>query len=585
MRLARIIPIAIALAMVCPALPAPVELKDLPWAGYSFQPAVSADEDLVFTPPGFDRAGVPATAKGETARLKIRVVHGRSKRPVPCRINVVGPDGNFYEPADNPLKIHSLTGQWPKWPKAWGNRPGKAPIRYFGRFFYSSGEATVVVPAGGVRIEVWKGFEYRPATRTVKLKSGEHREISLSLQRAVNLPGMEYWSGDPHIHIERGNTADEKKIFDLMEAEDIHFGAILAYNEPAGPYAGFMKEMDTPQFRGLGPKSVLTRRGQSIVSGQEYRSSTYGHLNLFQLDGLVFPKQKHNANDWPPFGHVGRMAQEAGGFAFYAHGGYAKEIYADFVQGNVDGVELLQFGVYRGIGLINWYHLLNCGFAFPIIGASDYPACRKLGDCRTYVRIRSDARNPAARLPSTQEWFEGARAGNSFVTTGPMILLDVDGHAPGERIEQQRESLQVRAQVKVFGEVAPVSHVQIIVNGRIAQTLDVPVEKQRSTWIELDQEILLDRSAWIAARAWSLSATGSPDAEAHTNPVYVHLNQRAPFEHESVNAMIAAIDRQIDYHRKRKFERREDIISYFQKSRDELLNIRAARGRGASEPE
>ena len=52
------------------------------------------------------------------------------------------------------------------------------------------------------------------------------------------------------------------------------------------------------------------------------------------------------------------------------------------------GVELLQFGIYRGIGLEGWYHVLNAGFRFPVIAACDYPACRKLGDCRTYVAHR-----------------------------------------------------------------------------------------------------------------------------------------------------------------------------------------------------
>ena len=52
-----------------------------------------------------------------------------------------------------------------------------------------------------------------------------------------------------------------------------------------------------------------------------------------------------------------------GGYAFYAHGGYAQAIYADFVQGDVNGVELLQFGVYRGIELDDWYRILNMASA------------------------------------------------------------------------------------------------------------------------------------------------------------------------------------------------------------------------------
>src|SRR3954468_15229922 len=68
------------------------------------------DESLVFTPAGFDRPGAPATATPEgSARLKIVVSAGGDGGPTPCRVNVVGADGRFYQPAENPLSPYSLT--------------------------------------------------------------------------------------------------------------------------------------------------------------------------------------------------------------------------------------------------------------------------------------------------------------------------------------------------------------------------------------------------------------------------------------------------------------------------------------------
>ena len=100
--------------------------------------AFADDEALIFTPPGFDRPGVPAKATGaDVGQVEVVVLDPSTGKPTPCRINVVGPDGHFYQPADNPLSPYSLTGQWPKTGK--GNREGKAPIRYFGRFFYTTG--------------------------------------------------------------------------------------------------------------------------------------------------------------------------------------------------------------------------------------------------------------------------------------------------------------------------------------------------------------------------------------------------------------------------------------------------------------
>ena len=112
-------------------------------------------EEIIFTPPGFSLVGKPAIAEGDaTGTVNLRVVDSVTGKPIFCRVNVVGADGNYYEPAENPLTKYSLTGVWPKWPKGWGNRPGKAPFRYFGRFFYCPGEAEIRVPVGQTRVEV-----------------------------------------------------------------------------------------------------------------------------------------------------------------------------------------------------------------------------------------------------------------------------------------------------------------------------------------------------------------------------------------------------------------------------------------------
>src|SRR5260370_18266878 len=122
------------------------------------------------TPRGFTQPGRAKPASGKrAARLQITVRERLTSRPAFCRLNVVGPDGNFYQPAPNPLSPYNLTGQWPNSGK--GNRQGKAPIRYVGRVFYTSGQIEVAVPAGSVRIEIWKGFYYRPVARRLQVSA------------------------------------------------------------------------------------------------------------------------------------------------------------------------------------------------------------------------------------------------------------------------------------------------------------------------------------------------------------------------------------------------------------------------------
>ena len=135
--------------------------------------ASAEDEAILFTPPGFTRPGEPRTTAGVgTGTIRIIVIDEAMGKPTPCRLNVVGADGNFYQPEPNRLTPYSLTGRWPKTGK--GNREGKAPFRYYGRFFYCPGQIEVKVPAGPVRLEAAKGFEYRASERERRGRTGRN---------------------------------------------------------------------------------------------------------------------------------------------------------------------------------------------------------------------------------------------------------------------------------------------------------------------------------------------------------------------------------------------------------------------------
>ena len=299
------------------------------------------------------------------------------------------------------------------------------------------------------------------------------------------MAAMATGAGDLHLHFPRKDEADDQTIFDLLEAEDIDYGSLLAYNEPAGPYIGLMESMASPQLRALGADSERRRGRTWITSGQEYRSATYGHLNLYGREDLVLAGRKSNADNWPLYGQLGRETMRRGGFAVYAHGGYSQAIYSDFVQKRVSAVELLQFGVYRGIELAGWYDILNIGYRFPCVGASDYPACRKLGDCQTFVRLEGQEGFAA--------WLEGAAEGRSFVTNGPLLLLEVDGKGPGGIVRLNGTGTQrVRISVRVICHVAPVHTVQIIAGGRV---IVEETFKRKSVWGAGSTSI--GRSSWM----------------------------------------------------------------------------------------
>tara|TARA_Y100001934_G_scaffold270920_1_gene356604 strand:+ start:5685 stop:7412 length:1728 start_codon:yes stop_codon:yes gene_type:complete len=526
------------------------------------------DEELIFTPPGFTAVGKPAIAKGpDVAELNVTIRSEVTGKPTFCRVNVVGEDGHFYQPQRSRLTDYSLTGMWPK--QLAGNRPGKAPIRYFGRFFYTDGTFKIFVPPGKVRIEVWKGLEYQQFPKDLNVDAKEQREVELAIERTVDMSDLGYYSGDLHLHFDRINDEDDETILDLLEAEDVRYGGVMCYNGTSS-YQGTMDKQGIPQMRGLGKSSLRSRGDYQIISGQEYRSVHYGHTKVFLSDEMVQAGKSYDPNQWPVFGEALQIQRDAGAVAFWAHGGYSKEIFADVPLGKVDGVELLQFGIYRPIGLEGWYKALNMGFRFPALGASDYPACRKLCDSITYVH--------SEEKPTMEQWIRAAAEGRSFMTTGPLLLLEVDGKQPGDTI-RGRDKVQVNVRLRAFSQATPINHIDLIVNGKVNKVLRfAPVQGR---WMEARKNLELEESSWIAASAYSLAKSGSPDAESHTNPVYVYLGDRKPYVEEDLDWWLEQLDTRIAHHSARKLgANRDQILVYFNNARKRLLEIREAKGMG-----
>ena len=217
--------------------------------------APADDEDFIVTPPGLRPAGPGEDGDGREGGPAPDQRPRRSGRLIPCRINVVGPDGHFYQPgAESPRSLQpgrAVAQDGQRQPRRQGADPIPRPVllrhrrgrgRRAGRDGARRGMEGIRIPAVGDR-KVDGGRRPDPG--------GQPRAQADRHDDHVRL-----CSGDPHLHFPRKTEADDKVILDLLEAEDIHFGSILAYNEPAGPYTGAMETMDAPQLRGLGKASV-----------------------------------------------------------------------------------------------------------------------------------------------------------------------------------------------------------------------------------------------------------------------------------------------------------------------------------------
>jgi TolB protein len=135
---------------------------------------------------------------------------------------------------------------------------------------------------------------------------------------------------------------------------------------------------------------------------------------------------------------------------------------------------------------------------------------------------------------------DGVRRNRTFMSTGPVLFLDVDGHEPGDEV---RLDARAPAGIRVRAEavsIAPVGTLEIIVNGKVAKT----VTATDSARIVFDGSVDIPEGGWIAARVTGPASRWVSDsyAFAHTSPVWVTRAGRTFISAEDAAFLARSVD-------------------------------------------
>ena len=450
----------------------------------------------------------------DAATLDLIVLDRDTREQLSATVSVNGGD---QEPENDPYEPYSLRRS--------ANRH-KGPIRFrkLDYYFFTDGSFSVRVPSGTCTVEVRRGYEYTPTQQTFRLKKNQTEKATIYLKRWIDMAKQGWYSGDTHIHFQRTGRNDDT-LLTLTSARDIRYAFSLSMNTKG--YALGREFESWGQAYGLGEKSIRQKGPYHLISGQEYRADSLGHVIVLAEDYVPGPGPSDDVTEAPSLGVIADQAHLQSGLIGFAHGGsYHREADALGLAGKMDFLELMQFGGYRGLGLDGWYDFLNLGYRWPIVGASDFPYTRELGDCVTYVQSDEE--------PTVKEFLRSLVAGHSFATGGPMVFLEVNGKGPGEVIVSKDEAISLELEVRVLSPLYPVRYVDIIWNGRVVSRQFDPAGLSR--W-EILERLQVDRSGWVAVRAY-----GDAGADAHTNPVYVYLKEKLPFDDDACGQIQARLE-------------------------------------------
>jgi hypothetical protein len=436
----------------------------------------------------------------QLAGLRGVLLDPERKAPFPGRVSVRGSDG-ILRHGDAHREIETVS---------------RKSILQTGRnyqlpFFYSDGRFEVALPPGKTTITLERGYEHEVVTKTVTLRPGEVRDVTLSSGRFVNLREWGWISGDTHVHwaINGWNENEDLELLRTVQrAEDIQVINNLTLRH-WNPVKG---EFIAPTQYPMGPVPGHYDGEYHVQMGEEYRNAPfYGHLNFLNITNLIQPISTGDlmgpkAMDWP-LNHTKILeARAQGGIVISAHGTPA-EVPADVAFGIMDSIDQSTPDQY--------YALLNCGFRLPITTGSDHPA-RLVGHSRCYVKIDGKF--------SYAKWIEGIRAKRTFVTSGPLLFLNVNGRdIAGEVKLRKGEPIRVRANVRSRRRIG---RLQIVSNNKVLKETEIAGREG-----ELEFEMPADTSRWILARCSpgaQLRPLAGPDI-AHTSAIYVEVDGRPIF--------------------------------------------------------
>jgi hypothetical protein len=475
-----------------------------------------------------------------TGKLEVRM-------NVPARIYLKASDGKTYAPPDAYQRIAARAS----------NRD----------FFHARERFLVDVPSGEVRIEAARGVEYPLVAKTATVTAGTVTSIEIELKRKSNMKAAGWYSGSDHVHMNyAGNlhNTPENLMF-MADAEDLDVVGEKIANKDN-------RVFDHQFFTGR--PHELSTPSRLLSFGQEYRPPFYGHVNFIHLTRhLISPFTTGYEGTaveslYPSNTDMFRLARVQGALGGYVHPwsqdpvkstrAVARGFPVDLALGTFDYLEVLTSAAHFTHTAAVWHRALNCGFKVTASAGEDsitnLHATPIVGSARLYAYL-------GPRL-EWELWMDAIRRGRTFVTNGPLLMLEVNGELPGAEIRLPAAGSEVEVTARVES-IVPIEKVELFFNGK-------PIETAAGAF---QKKIAISRSGWLTLRASGPANHPVDDTYvvAETSPVYVYIGDqpiRSRADAEYFIDWIDDITRQAEQHPGWRSEReRRHVLGQFKEAR------------------
>lgn len=387
---------------------------------------------------------IPMLASASDRLVKVTVVEAGDRGPVPCRIHLRDASG----------------------------KPVRAPSRpFFNDHFVCPGTVELTLAAGKYELEIERGPEYE-LVRDEFTVADRDLEKQYALRRLANLAAEGWWSGELHVH----RPVEDVEL--LMRAEDLHVAPVITWWNNRNLWM----ERPLPQDRFV---KFDQNRFYHPLGGEDEREG--GALLFFHLPSPI------------PIAGSGREYPSP--MRFLEEAKLKPAVWVDIekpfwwdvpiwlASGQCDSIGLANNHMCRSRMLANeawgrprdasrlpephgngfwtqeiYYHILNTGLRIPpSAGSASGVLPNPVGYNRVYVHLGNEL--------DYDRWWDGLRAGRSFVSNGPLLQCRANGRLPGHVFAgADGHALTVELEATLTSR-DPISRLEIIRNGKVERAI------------------------------------------------------------------------------------------------------------------
>ncbi len=478
---------------------------------------LESESNLIEVPPAF-----------QTVRL--RFVESGSNTQVPVRLHLHGSAGEYLPPKGHHRKVND----------GWFEDYAGEFVNGGNQYCYIPGECVVDLPMGEVFVEATRGYEVTPIRTSFTVKP-ETKELTFILERALHWREKGWVTADTHVHFLSPQTA-------LLEgaAEGVNVVNLLASQwgemfSNVGDFDG-RTTFGAQDFGGNGEFLVRV--------GSENRMNILGHISLLGYSGALIQPLCTAGPDESALGDALEVSMadwaqrciDQNGLVVTPHMPNPQaERPADIILGLVHAVEMVTFTPFDSqispYGLADWYRYLNLGYHIPVVGGSDKMGANiLLGGIRTYAHLGQQAF-------TYESWMAAIKGGNTFVTVGPLVELNVEGLHPGQSLRLPLTGGTVTVSWQVESTSLPIERVEIVMGGLAVEQVEAHGQFTASG----TAEVTVTQSTWIALRVRGSYKGRQGDVAAHSSAVQVFVGDQPLFSQPEARRVLEQIEGTMAY--------------------------------------